>query len=385
MYGDEGKGLMVDYFASQKPLNKVVVRYNGSSQAGHTVVCPNSTRHIFSHFSSGTFVQCETLLSEDFVVHPILFKKEFLELTSKGLRPLVYAHEDCLVTTPYDMLINQIIESRRGKFRHGSVGVGFGETFERDCYMSIKVSDLFGNRDSLKERLMLIRDRWVPSRIQRCEGEHEKSMFDAIKSDALLNNFLSDCKFFTDRANILYYDKWTHKDLIFEGAQGLMLDQTFGFFPHVTRSNTGLKNIIKVLDHFKVEELRVNHISRAYTTRHGAGPLEFEQDFPDNIIDNTNHAHVFQGNLRYSPLNLDDMQNVISQDYDSVHELHKYDLVEETTITCMDQVKVNDTVPLIFNGRMQQIPTKEFEEGIKNSATYMSYGPTRDHVWRVVG
>ena len=74
-FGDEGKGLMTDYFCSQnkKSLN---IRFNGGAQAGHTVVTPDGKRHVFSHIGSGTFSGADTYLSEFFTLNPIMFMKE---------------------------------------------------------------------------------------------------------------------------------------------------------------------------------------------------------------------------------------------------------------------------------------------------------------------
>ena len=68
-FGDEGKGLMTDYF-SQKP-NSIVVCSNGGAQRGHTVTTSDGIRHVFHHFGSGTFNHASTYLSEDFIVNPI--------------------------------------------------------------------------------------------------------------------------------------------------------------------------------------------------------------------------------------------------------------------------------------------------------------------------
>jgi len=75
-FGDEGKGLITDYFANQYP-NGIVVRFNGGVQASHTVITPNSIRHMFSHFGSGTLSGLPTHLSEFFIANPIIFKKEY--------------------------------------------------------------------------------------------------------------------------------------------------------------------------------------------------------------------------------------------------------------------------------------------------------------------
>ena len=86
-WGDEGKGLMTDYF-SQKP-NSIVVCSNGGAQRGHTVTTPDGIRHVFHHFGSGTFNNASTYLSEDFIVNPIIFKQEYDELIKLGYIPNV--------------------------------------------------------------------------------------------------------------------------------------------------------------------------------------------------------------------------------------------------------------------------------------------------------
>ena len=109
-FGDEGKGLMTDYFSSISS-NSIVVRFNGGAQAGHTVVTPDDKRHVFSHFGSGTFNKVPTYLSEYFICNPTLYKKEFLELKECGIKPMVHFAHDCMFSNPFDMLINQIVES----------------------------------------------------------------------------------------------------------------------------------------------------------------------------------------------------------------------------------------------------------------------------------
>lgn len=123
-FGDEGKGLLTDYFAFQSKESCLVIKCNGGSQAGHTVVTPNFIKHVFHHFGSGTFAQAKTYLSKDFIVNPILFRKEREELKQKGINPICFVNQKCLLTTPYDMLINQIAEKSRKEQKHGSCGVG---------------------------------------------------------------------------------------------------------------------------------------------------------------------------------------------------------------------------------------------------------------------
>lgn len=110
-FGDEGKGLMTDTFASQYE-SCLVVRCNGGSQAGHTVITPEGNRHVFKHFGSGTLAGAHTLLSQDFIINPIVFRTEREELVSQfGIAPVVYADDRAIITTPFDMLLNQAKES----------------------------------------------------------------------------------------------------------------------------------------------------------------------------------------------------------------------------------------------------------------------------------
>src|SRR5687768_6543349 len=132
LFGDEGKGLLTDYHAARFGSDVIVARFNGGAQAGHTVVLPDGRRHIFSHFGSGTLTGAATFLSRYFVSNPLLFLREAAELEAIGIAsPVIFADERAPVTTPYDMLINQWAETARGSAKHGSCGVGFGETVER--------------------------------------------------------------------------------------------------------------------------------------------------------------------------------------------------------------------------------------------------------------
>lgn len=379
-FGDEGKGLMTDFLTTgMSTSDSVVIRYNGSAQAGHTLQLADGRRHVFSHFGSGSFNGIPTYLSEHFVAHPMLFNMERDDLINKNVYPNVIVHPDCMVTTPFDMMTNQIIESRRGVNRHGSVGVGFGETFDRDDYMKIRVSDL-ADLNKLRDKLILVRDRWVPARVQDSQTPLEEQWFAILNDPSLIERFLEDCRIFTECTTTQDYSYIENKEhLVFEGAQGLMLDQTYGFFPHVTRSNTGLKNIIEVLQNVNVDRLTPYYISRSYTTRHGAGPLANETDFPEYIVDNTNHAHEYQGSLRYAPLNLQAITDAISYDITNYASDLPYEFLEQMCFTCMDQLSRKTSV-YYTNNELIEETTESFKQLLMSMAIHISYGPTREHV-----
>src|SRR5262249_21460952 len=145
-FGDEGKGLAVDSLVARDP-NAAVIRFNGGAQAGHTVVAEDGRRHGFSHFGAGAFLGAATFLSRFFVVQPSIFATEAAELAGMGVRPVVFVDPDAKVTPPFDVFINQGVEEPRGGARHGSVGIGFGETIERfELGYPLAVRDLGDDR-----------------------------------------------------------------------------------------------------------------------------------------------------------------------------------------------------------------------------------------------
>ncbi len=149
-FGDEGKGLLTDWAAAPFGNDCIVARFNGGVQAGHTVVLPDGRRHIHSHFGSGTLAGAATFLGQHFVSNPLLFFRETAALEKLRIElPLVYADERGLVSTPFDMLINQIVEAARGSRKHGSCGLGFGETIER-CLIPRYVTRIADLADSGK-------------------------------------------------------------------------------------------------------------------------------------------------------------------------------------------------------------------------------------------
>ena len=134
-YGDEGKGLMTDYFthrAVQSGKKTCTVFAAGAAQRGHTVVTPEGQTHVFRHIGSGTFAGADTYIAENFIVSPMIFREEWDELEKIGIHPTVYVNPSCIITTPYDVYINQTVETMRGGDRHGSCGCGVWETIERN-------------------------------------------------------------------------------------------------------------------------------------------------------------------------------------------------------------------------------------------------------------
>jgi adenylosuccinate synthase len=300
-FGDEGKGLMVDYLCATEGAG-MVVRFNGGGQAGHTVVTPAGDRHVFRHFGSGTFAGVPTFLSQFFVCNPLVAMREAKQLLDLNYRPVLYAHPNCLVTTFADMMINQLREDALGDKRHGSVGVGINETIIRSEIGELKItmSDLWNNVP-LEDRLAQICGKYTEFRTGK-----------PIETpDSMISDFIGACRVFADCVNPLGIKQCS--DPVFEGAQGLLLDQdNKEFYPHLTRSNTGMKNVRVLCEQGGFDDINTYYVSRTYLTRHGAGPLPGE-DTNMKFEDNTNQPNAYQGKIRFAPLDtrslLDRCQN----------------------------------------------------------------------------
>jgi adenylosuccinate synthase len=288
-FGDEGKGLIVDYLC--RTGGEVVVRFNGGAQAGHTVVTPEGLSHVFHHFGSGTLYGVPTFLSQYFICNPIAFFREKEALDAMGVTADVFAHPDCLVTTFADMMINQAKENHRGPKAHGSCGMGVHETMQRSEVSELKItmSDLWNHSSTLPRKIEEICDRWAKFRIGA-----------RIVEPRMAELFLKACDAFAQAVSPAGIAQC--KDPIFEGAQGLLLSQDrTEYRPHVTHSYTGMKNVYALCAQAGIVEIEPYYVSRTYLTRHGAGPLPGE-DPNMGYEDTTNLPHPFQGTLRFAGL-----------------------------------------------------------------------------------
>jgi adenylosuccinate synthase len=376
-HGDEGKGHATDYFSSPCSL---VIRYNAGPQAGHTVVT-DSFRQVFHHFGSGTLSGSPTYLSRYFICNPILFIKELDEL--KDFNPIVYISPDALVTTPYDMILNDIIEKSRGINRHGSCGCGINETVERNIILDeLRVKDI--NKKDFKDRLEYVRKVYVYERLTGSFGidpdlileKHKKLLL----SEGLLNHFLSDCELFLKHSR-RKIDLKDFSSLIFEGAQGLLLDQdNKTYFPHVTRSNTGIKNVISIMEEFNItSSIDIYYITRAYLTRHGPGkfPTEVESKPFKKVEDFTNVENEFQGALRFGYLDVNQLNEAINNDLLIAKNIQ---YSKNLVITCLDQC---DEESILVHNKEKIICSDIADflvSELKPRTTLLSFGPKKNNI-----
>lgn len=356
-FGDSGKGLVTDYLAMTHGHVTgdpgLVVRFNGGHQAGHNVYQDEDKSHVFSHFGSGTFQGFTTFWSKYCTVSPTVLHYELHQLAKLGVYPKLILDPLCPVTTPYDIVYNQALE--RHRTRHGSVGVGFGATIERHHHTPYKlyVQDLKYPM-ILEHKLLAIQNYYLGKIVKEglnCLNPlHEIDLFKAHVSDLLIS--------FDIKSETKVFEQYRHNTIIFEGAQGIMLDMDHGFFPHVTRSHTTCRNAIEIINRNKLNPPDIYYVTRAYQTRHGAGPMTNE-DHEDNTLikDNpneTNKQDPWQGHFRKAILNVDQLRYAIECDSNYFDGYNK-----NLVITCMDHLSVNGLISATQNETTSNAITPE--------------------------
>ncbi len=308
-YGDEGKGLTTSFLCS-KVKNPIVVRFNGGNQAGHTVVY-NGKRHVFSGFGSGSLQGVPTYWSSYCTFYPSSFLREYNLLDN----PKIYVNPLCPVTTPFDIDYNRTMEKYN---KHGSVGMGFGATIKRqEDYYKLFVQDLFF------EPVLIAKLNSIAKHYNATDVDEQIAIF--LKAVKEVKNIIT----LADNSILNEYEP------IFEGAQGILLDMDFGFFPNVTRSNTTTKNALSIYP-----SKEVYYVTRSYLTRHGNGYMPNEKNlYLSNNENETNKSHDYQGEFRTAELNIDLLNYALLCDNHFSPSLKK-----NLVITCLDQypIDVND-------------------------------------------
>jgi adenylosuccinate synthase len=331
-FGDEGKGRVVDELCRTSEGIPRVVRFNGGHQAAHHVVLEDGTDHVFAHFGSGTLQGAPTYWSKYCPVSPTALINEYNLLVgktiTKGIAPVLHIDREAPLTTPWERRRNQKEDAYA---QHGSCGVGIHATFRREALgHHIWFEDLY-HPGILRDKMRLLENYALYGGIDRPEEE--------------LDRFYQDCQRLVEMSRIHLgesvheFEAFPHIEyhpgvqMIFEGAQGLMLDSKFGFYPHVTPSRTGTHNLME-LRQFDVD---LYLVTRAYATRHGAGPFvpfEGEMSLKTNPWEQNKDGGM-QGKFRTGPLSLDHLRYAVNKDPYIRNHVQDATLV----VTCADQIE----------------------------------------------
>ena len=291
-YGDEGKGLVSGNLAreaAKKNKKILTVFYNGTVQRAHSF--GDTIRHCSA---AGEEFGSDTYYHSMFVIDPIT-----LWLTQSK----VYLSPNCRLILPCDIAANRKLETSRGDKRHGSCGFGLFAAVTR----SIRLDKVI-----LAE--MLARPYYLYNRLREIGNQDYDEIYN-------MDNFMRAATYIVNTCEIINFEellKKNHYDtIIYEGGQGLLLDQTNkDDFPHLTPSCVGVLNIAQ--DIVKLNCIPdLYYVSRTYMTRHGAGPMEAEclkENINPDIVDLVNQPNPWQGELRFGYINLDSLYTRIKKD-----------------------------------------------------------------------
>lgn len=338
-YGDEGKGLMTRHFtldANRKGLRSVIVFHNGTAQRGHTVDYSPDLRHVYHHFGSGSADGANTFFAESFLIHPMEFHREYMELSAQGMTPpFALFDPKAKVITPLDMVVDHATEEwiaiLNGEREFGSCGFGSWCATEDRIPMgrtAYTIWDFMLALDNEQMVTFLMEEIWKDCLgiITKRGVDIERTSLANVAKDrtAIIKNFINDLKFFRNHAKAVTFDTLFNDSIfdsfIFENGQGLGLDMDVNN-PWHTTSKTGMHNPIQMLHDKKDFNAEVCYVTRSYLTRHGVGPLEEavkKEEINDTMYDKTNVPNEFQGTMRYGYIEDNDQADRIIKDYTPV-------------------------------------------------------------------
>ena len=272
-WGDEGKGKIVDWLSSEAD---VVVRFQGGHNAGHTLVIDGKTYKL-RLLPSGTVREGKiSIIGNGVVVDPWALIDEIKEMKSKGVEVdennLILSEASNLIL-PYHKEIDEIREDAAGNAKIGTTRRGIGPAYEDKVgRRSIRVMDL-ASESNLDKRLEAA---LIHHNALRKGLKHKVFKKDKLKKD-LLKIAPQILKFSQPVWKKLNEYKSKGKKILFEGAQGILLDVDHGTYPFVTSSNTVASTAATGSGFGSNSESYVLGITKAYTTRVGEGPFPTEQ------------------------------------------------------------------------------------------------------------
>ncbi|WP_165422776.1 adenylosuccinate synthetase [Ktedonosporobacter rubrisoli] len=290
-FGDAGKGTITDFLARELGAH-TIVRYNGGPQAAHNVVTSSGMQHTFAQFGSAMLLPLtKTLLSRFMLISPLNMFKEERHLSTLGITNAwqrTFIDRRALVITPFQRALNRLREIARAGQRHGSCGEGVGECMADFLHYgnALLLAGDLENRATILKKLHFLRDlkrqeldELRPHLPGTGQVKQECSLFTdpAILADcADVYHYFAGCVTLVDEAQISALFAYPGP-LIFEGAQGILLDENFGFTPYTTWSTTTFANAETLLhEHDYAGDVIKLGIVRSYATRHGAGPFPTE-------------------------------------------------------------------------------------------------------------
>lgn len=283
-WGDEGKGKVTDYLAERASM---VVRYQGGNNAGHTVVVGDEEFKLRLIPSGILYPDTTCVIGNGVVIDPRVLLKELAYLQEKGvdtsnLRISERAH----VIMPYHVLIDTLDEEAKGDKKIGTTKNGIGPCYmDKSARIGIRIADLM-DREEFAERLqnvLAIKNNLLVKLYGAEPMEFEPLYEEYCGYADQLRQYVTDTSLLID--NTLKEGK----NVVFEGAQGTLLDLDHGTYPYVTSSNPIASSACVGAGVGPINITQVLGIVKAYTTRVGEGP------FPTELSDEIGQALQAKG------------------------------------------------------------------------------------------
>ncbi|MFN6756523.1 adenylosuccinate synthase [Proteus mirabilis] len=276
-WGDEGKGKIVDLLTERA---KYVVRYQGGHNAGHTLVI-DGEKTVLHLIPSGILREnVVSIIANGVVLSPEALMKEMTQLEERGIpvRSRLLLSEACPLILPYHIALDNAREKARGEKAIGTTGRGIGPAYEdKVARRGLRVGDLFDKKafaQKLKEIIEYHNFQLV--NYYKVEPvDYQKTLDDIMAIADILTGMVVDV------SDLLYKATQKGELVMFEGAQGTLLDIDHGTYPYVTSSNTTAGGVATGSGLGPRYVGYVLGIIKAYSTRVGAGP------FPTELFDET--------------------------------------------------------------------------------------------------
>ncbi|OCG05178.1 adenylosuccinate synthase [Gilliamella apicola] len=285
-WGDEGKGKVVDLLTEKA---KYVVRYQGGHNAGHTLVI-NGEKTVLHLIPSGILRKdVISIIANGVVLCPDALMNEMKSLEDKGIpvRERLLISESCPLILSYHIALDQAREKSRGNKAIGTTGRGIGPAYEdKVARRGLRVGDL-RDREAFAEKLKEVMDYHNFQLVNYYKAEpvdYQKVLDDTLAIADVLVAMIADIPALLEDAR-----KKSEK-IMFEGAQGTLLDIDHGTYPFVTSSNTTAGGVATGSGFGPRYVGYVLGIVKAYSTRVGAGP------FPTELFDDIGEYLCKQGN-----------------------------------------------------------------------------------------
>jgi adenylosuccinate synthase len=281
-WGDEGKGKIVDLL-TEKASN--VVRFQGGHNAGHTLVI-GGEKTVLHLLPSGILRQDVTcIIGNGVVLSPEALLKEIDELEAKTgpVSDRLKISAACPLILPYHIALDQARESKKGDKKIGTTGRGIGPAYEdKVARRGIRLGELMHEKH-FSEKLAEVLDyhNFVISKYFGVDPvNYEKTLAESLAMGERIRPMVSDT------IEVLHTARKNGENILFEGAQGALLDVDHGTYPFVTSSNTTAGSVATGSGYGPLYLDYVLGITKAYTTRVGSGP------FPTELFDEVGH-HMF--------------------------------------------------------------------------------------------